>query len=128
MANLKANVPYNDMRGTLALDWAVTGLFELAKEKGVDTDKYFPIAFSFYGFPPRYFTIYAIDCGITGAKNFEGNAKFVEENGGNAPVVQFDFTGKLEDLSKHIKDFKAVLHSKNTDSWNMDIKQQVGLE
>lgn len=46
---LKASVQYNDMKGTIAVDWAdQRGFWRFVSDFGVDTDQYFPFGVNVY--------------------------------------------------------------------------------
>ena len=99
-----ASVQYGDMEGTAAADWhGGTEIYDLAKSKGIDTNKYSPVALSFYGVPPTSFTIYAVDNAVTGAISFDEIDGYARQNNGTLPVVLFHFSSNMDELSKYMK-------------------------
>jgi len=108
----EASTQYNDMKGTAAADWhSGSEIFEFAKSKGIDTDRYFPISLSIHGIDIDYFSIYAVDTKIT-KQSFDEIYKYAEANNGTLPVVKFNFSSNINELKKYMKRFSVVLISK----------------
>jgi hypothetical protein len=98
-----------DYVGTAAVDWHTgTEIHEYAKSKGIDTNRYFPLALSFYREIGLHFSIYAADTRTTGA-TFDEIEQYAADHDGKIPVVQFNFSSDMEELSKYMKRLSVVL-------------------
>ena len=124
----EASTQYNDMKGTAAADWHPRSeIFELAKSKGIDTDRYFPISLSIHGIEIDYFSIHAVDTQIT-KQNYDEIYKYAEANNGTLPVVKFNFSSSIDELKKYMKRFSVVLISKISSFKYFDEISEVNLD
>ena len=107
---------YEDMRGTCSIDWESHpdhGLSALARSKGIDTDKYFPLAVEIAGMPPRSLKLYAAETGVAGGTADELSA--YAKRHGHLPVVTFDCETTPDELSKHMKIFSVAATTRYVD-------------
>ncbi len=124
----EASTQYNDMQGTSAADWHPdSDIFEFAKSKGIDTNRYFPISLLIHGIDINYFSIYAVDTEIT-KKSFDEIWKYSEANNGTLPVVKFNFSSNINELKKYMKRFSVVLKSKMSSLEYFDELSEVNLD
>lgn len=107
----EASVQYGDFRGTVAADDGdpQRRLDHFAKANGVDTDKYYPIAVSFYSGEGDFesVAILALDKSVAGG--YEEIQEYAKTHDGKIPAVQFDTDAKIADLLTHFKRFDARL-------------------
>ena len=107
---------YEDMRGTCSIDWEPhpdQGLSALARAKGIDTEKYFPLAVEIAGMPPRYLTLYGAETGVAGSTAEELSA--YAKTHGHLPVVVFRCETTPDELSKHMKLFSIAVTTRYVD-------------
>ena len=112
-----AATQYNDMYGTAAVDWqGGAELHSLARELGIDTDKYFPIRISFVGggtkfgtgWPLTLYYVYAVEKAVAG-QNAEEIINYANSHDGKLPVKRFDVEDAAEgaDIGKYMKRFSV---------------------
>ena len=111
-----AQVQYNDIFGTIAIDWHETGGFhDFAKHCGVDIDRYFPLAFELSpaiedcDFDRPYFavTIYAADTNKFGDSG-QKITTYLEKHEGRIPAVRFHGKLAISDLFQFAKRMRIV--------------------
>lgn len=103
-----ADVQYNDLKGTVALDFhgGIDGEFHsYAEKKGIDINRYHPIGLKFYigemgGF---YLSFYCVDN--------EVKEVFSEEHNGKIPIVIFEKEETLTHFLNEVKRLEVVLTS-----------------
>ena len=109
----KATSQRNDYIGTSAIDWHIgTDLHEIAEAKGIDTKRYVPVSLEIVGFDPWQFTIHAVDGSETGV-SVDSIVEYAKEHDGVVPIVSFDFSATIEELSWYIKRFIALVTNRN---------------
>ena len=116
-----ASVQYGDMKGTVAADMGDhENFFHFAKANGVDTDRYFPIAVSFYsgGGDFESITIFAIDKSV--ASSFDEVEQYAREHEGKVPTSKFDTEAKIVDLLRHFKRFNCVMSLRFKDATEIE--------
>ena len=108
-----AGVQYNDLIGTAAADEADEGgLGVLARTKGIDTGKYFPIGVSFYSGGEEYesVSIFAVEKTVAGT--FDEVAQYANTHGGRVPCARFDAEATIAELFQQFKRLQVVLTRK----------------
>ncbi|MHC3995669.1 hypothetical protein ACXWTF_12665 [Thiomicrolovo sp. ZZH C-3] len=108
METFGASVHYDDLKGSVAMDEAHNkGIHEFAKENGIDTTRYFPIAIDIWSSEQRLdITVVTIDVeaeGI-GAGEYDTVKSYIDAAD---PVIvkRFDTDATLADFLKHWKLF-----------------------
>ena len=112
-----ASVQYNDMLGTVALDWHDGGLHDFAKQCGLDPDKYFPLALTIY---PAIdtgltewklgLTFFATEKTVTGSSGTEISA-YAQSHNGSIPTKRFGCVVPVRDFFSSAKRLRIVLKS-----------------
>lgn len=101
-----ASVQYNDMKGSIAIDFHGGGdgnLWDYARDLGIDTDKYHPIGLSVYIGEHNnvYLTFICVDNA--------SRDSFQEQNNGKIPLITFDRRDELSSFFQRLKRFHAVM-------------------
>lgn len=107
-----ASCQYNDMEGTCALDWLSGGEFhDLAKDLGIDTDAWFPVAIAIWGVPKPDLHIYLApqDKSRPGADSISLRAHF---GGGRLDVWELVIPVAPAVLLRYIKRFSLLLKNR----------------
>lgn len=112
-----AQTQYQHYEGTVAADPKDDEKeFEAAAKKaGLDTDRYYPVAFTFYTGEPiaggplsPIISVYALDRKQAGTK-YEEWRDFAKKQGGVIPVKEFSFEVTVEEFFRWFKRFSIVL-------------------
>ncbi len=107
-----AGIQYEDMEGTISVDWRdKLEIVAFAKEKGVDTERYDPVALEveiYEADPMQKVTLLAVDKERIGSE-FESYPDHARANAGCIPTVEFKFTVSLPELLKYIKRISMVI-------------------
>jgi hypothetical protein len=100
----KANVQYNDMKGTAALDFhgSFTELWDFARDQGIDTKKYEPIGIDVYYGETNYF-------GLTFLVIDKEKAENREYFNGLLPVIEIGVEVSQKDFERRFKRFNIKL-------------------
>ena len=112
-----ASVQYYDMKGSAALDFhgSFTELWEYAKDKGIDIEKYEPIGLDIYYGETDYFglTFLVIDK--------EKADEYKMKNNERLPVIEISVEEKQADFESRFKRFhvKLNLHRDNFDGYDL---------
>ena len=103
---ISAGTQYGDLKGNVAIDGHTgTGLFEFAKQNGIDTEEYFPISIGVY--KEGDFESVAIDA-VKVASSYDGLKEYLASNPGPLPVKRFRLDVGLNDYLNFIKRFSFV--------------------
>lgn len=120
--NTFANTTYGDFKGKISIDFhgISQDLFSLGSDKGIDTNKHFPFAFSFYdesisgigsnGMDDISLTIFTLATDEYG-QTFEEIAKTLKANGGVANAQRHKVTLNRSDISKYFKRLSLMVVS-----------------
>jgi len=116
----KATVQYNDLEGTVAIDWhdSINGLNDFALSQAIDLQDYIPVGVSVFLGESRgseldtaSVSIFAVDPTHIG-RDFEEIRFFVKSNKGILPCKRFRFEISLPELLKFFKRFNLNLVSR----------------
>jgi len=118
---LVASTQYQDAEGTAAIDWpSGTEIHDFAKDLGIDTNRYFPVAIDVYRTEvTESLTIYAVDRKVAG-ETADDIIKYGRSHGGTLPVKKFHTDGSLADLLKHTKRFSLVAINRIAKGFNFE--------
>lgn len=118
---LVASTQYQDAEGSVAIDWpSGIEIHDLAKDLGIDTGRYFPVAIEVYngeGFESVH--IYAVDRQIAG-ETADDIIKYGRSHGGTLPVRKFHTDASLSDLVKRTKRFSLIAINRVAKGFNFD--------
>lgn len=111
---LEAHVQYDDMLGTVAVDWAsVTEYRELATKAGIDLEEFFVIGIDIYGGEKGYSEVsfLTVETAVVGS-SADAIQNYVKEHGGILPAVRLGSSLKLEDVIGPMKRLSIVMTAK----------------
>jgi hypothetical protein len=116
-ATLKASVHYGDYKGTAAADHHdQRNLDDLARENGIDSERYFVFGVEFNigetrreKLGPTSVTLLAVDSEAINAYGAGPVQDYVNGNNGVLPYMKFDIEATLEEVLLTFKRFNVVL-------------------
>ena len=109
---LEAHTQFDDMMGTVAIDWHDDPQFrEKLKKLGVDTDGLFPIAIEIYEIEGTYgfhsVSVYVVEESAV-ATSRDGIVDYAKRHGNKIPVKKFYIECSPDQLIKAFKRFAMV--------------------
>jgi len=118
---LVASTQYQDAEGTVAIDWpSGTEIHDFAKDLGIDTARYFPVAIEVYnseGFESM--SMYAVDRRVAG-QTADDIIKYGRSHGGTLPVRKLHTDASLSDLIKRTKRLSLVVVNRVAKGFNFE--------
>lgn len=125
--SLAASVQYGDYSGTVAADrHDQRDIDDLAKKNGIDTERYFVFGLDLHIGETRrdtlaktYVSILAVDTQVVKAFGVDPIQRYVDENDGILPYVDFPIDATLEEVLLLFKRFDAVIRN----SYIMRVKE-----